>query len=689
MSFLILVSQTQQEHYQLYQMNTKDNNAPVSPDTPRTPPQGKRFRWWWMYFLLLLLLLYPAFFNIYPTGKEITWQQFEKEMLVRGAVEKIVVINNEKAEVYIRKELANDPAFNKVLKPSKEGTISSGPHYYFNIGSVETFEKKMEVAEKTLASTERVPVTYSTRTNWFWNILGWVLPFVLLFGLWSYWLRRSGGMGTGGSSIFNFGKSTARLVEKETSHVTFADVAGLEEAEMEVKEIVEFLKSPESFTRLGAKIPKGVILVGPPGTGKTLLAKAVAGEAQVPFFSISGSEFVEMFVGVGASRVRDLFRRAKEKAPSIIFIDEIDAIGRSRGKGAFLSGANDERESTLNQLLTEMDGFGTNSGVIVLAATNRADMLDPALLRPGRFDRHIYLELPNMKEREEIFKVHLRPLILDDTIDIHFLASQTPGFSGADIANICNEAALIAARRKKEKIGTPDFLDAIDRIVAGLEKKSKIISPQEKKIVAYHEAGHAVVSWLLKQVDPLVKVSIIPRGKTLGAAWYLPEEKQLRSESAFTEHLSATLGGRAAEEVIFGEVSSGALDDLEKVTKEAYMMVVYFGFNKKLGNISYYDSTGQRDMGIQKPYSEETGKLIDEEVRKLVSEAYAKARELLQQNKPALINVAELLLKKEVIFKDDLEAILGGRDSRSLHPDSSRDREKPGVGSPSLLPRVQ
>lgn len=470
-------------------------------------------------------------------------------------------------------------------------------------------------------------------------------------------------MGTGGSSIFNFGKSTATLVEKQKSNITFADVAGLEEAEMEVKEIVDFLKTPESFTKLGAKIPKGVILVGPPGTGKTLLAKAVAGEAQVPFFSISGSEFVEMFVGVGASRVRDLFKRAKEKAPCIIFIDEIDAIGRSRGKGAFLGGANDERESTLNQLLTEMDGFGTNNGVIVLAATNRADMLDPALLRPGRFDRHIYLELPNLKEREEIFKVHLRPLIVDSGIDTAFLAAQTPGFSGADIANICNEAALIAARKKKQFIDRQDFLDAIDRIVAGLEKRSKIISPEEKKIIAYHEAGHAVVSWLLKHVDPLIKVSIIPRGKSLGAAWYLPEEKQLRSRTAFMEHLCATLGGRAAEEITFGDISTGALDDLEKVTKEAYMMVVYYGFNKTIGNISFYDSTGQRDMSIQKPYSEETGKLIDEEVRKLVSDAYAQTTALLQENKTSLNRVAELLLENEVIFKEDLENILGRRET--------------------------
>jgi cell division protease FtsH len=483
--------------------------------------------------------------------------------------------------------------------------------------------------------------------------------------------------GGAGTSIFNFGKTTATLVEKQKSHVTFDDVAGLEEAQAEVREIVDFLKNPDSFTKLGAKIPKGVMLVGPPGTGKTLLAKAVAGEAQVPFFSISGSEFVEMFVGIGASRVRDLFKRAKEKAPCIIFIDEIDAIGRSRGKGAFLNASNDERESTLNQLLTEMDGFGTNSGVIVLAATNRADMLDPALLRPGRFDRHIYLELPNMKEREEIFKVHMRPLVMEDNIDVHFLASQTPGFSGADIANICNESALIAARKKKNKISKDDFLDAIDRTVAGLEKKSKIISPEEKKIIAYHEAGHAVVSWLLEHVDPLVKVSIIPRGKSLGAAWYLPEEKQLRSKTAFTEHMCATLGGRAAEEITFGDVSSGALDDLEKVTKEAYMMVAYYGFNSKIGNVSFYDSSGQQDMSIQKPYSEETGKLIDEEVRKLVDGAYMRAKDLLSTNEMALQKVAELLLKREIIYKEDLENILGRRPAKHESSDAAQNIKRP------------
>lgn len=645
-------------------MNLYNNTTSNEPKNDPDGPTRKRFNFWWIYLIMLALILFPTVINNYSGSKEITWQQFEKEILSRKAVEKIEVINEEKAEIYLKKERANDSAFKEVFKPVLGKSINPGPHYSINIGSVESFERKLDEAQKGLVLSEKIPVSYVKKTNWFQNILGWLLPFIFIFALWNYLMKRAGGMGMGtggGASIFNFGKSTATLIEKEKSKISFDDVAGLEEAEMEVREIVDFLKSPESFTKLGAKIPKGVILVGPPGTGKTLLAKAVAGEAQVPFFTISGSEFVEMFVGVGASRVRDLFKQAKEKTPCIIFIDEIDAIGRSRGKGAFLSGGNDERESTLNQLLTEMDGFGTNSGVIVLAATNRADMLDPALLRPGRFDRHIYLELPNIREREEIFKVHMRPLILDDGIDTHFLAAQTPGFSGADIANICNESALIAARKKKEKIGRADFLDAIDRIVAGLEKKSKIISPEEKKIIAYHEAGHAVVSWLLKHVDPLVKVSIIPRGKSLGAAWYLPEEKQLRSETAFTEHLCATLGGRASEEVIFGEVSSGALDDLEKVTKEAYMMVVYFGFNKKIGNISYYDSTGQRDMGIQKPYSEETGKLIDEEVRKLISDAYQQAKNIIQQNKESLKKVAELLLVKEVIFKEDLENILGRR----------------------------
>ncbi|MDR3697424.1 ATP-dependent zinc metalloprotease FtsH [Mucilaginibacter sp.] len=631
----------------------------------RLPGQPKlRARWpalFWIYLLVLALFFIFPGIN-YSSPAEISWQQFEKDMLSRKAVEKLTVINNEKVDVYIKKEFANDKYFKKVFDTGDVKELSKGPHYRFTIGSPEIFERKLDEAEKNFSVAEKVPVNYVKETNYIGNMISWILPFLLISGFLYFLMRRSGAMGQGEGSIFNFGKTTATLFGKENSAVTFKDVAGLEDAQMEVREIVDFLKNPEVYTRLGAKIPKGAILVGPPGTGKTLLAKAVAGEARVPFFSISGSEFVEMFVGVGASRVRDLFKRAKEKAPCIIFIDEIDAIGRSRGKGAFLTGSNDERESTLNQLLTEMDGFGTNNGVIVLAASNRADILDPALLRPGRFDRHIYLELPNLTEREAIFKVHLRPIITDTSVDVHFLATQTPGFSGADIANICNESALIAARKKETTVNKQDFADAIDRVVAGSEKKGKIISPEEKKTIAYHEAGHAIASWFLKSVDPLIKVSIIPRGKSLGAAWYLPEEKQLIRKSAFYENLCAALGGRAAEDVIFGEVSSGALDDLEKATKVAYTMVAYYGFNQKLGNTSYYDSTGQRDTSFQKPFSEETGKLIDQEVRKLVDEAYIETKELLVQKKQFLINIAELLLKKEVIYKDDLEGVLGKRE---------------------------
>ena len=612
-------------------------------------------------FILVVVVIISMPYLFTPT-QEITWQEFERNMLQKKAVDKVVVINKEIAHVYIKEEFINDSTFNKVLKSPIGKGVDPGPHYIFNIGSVESFERKLEQAQNSFAAHDKIDVIYEEKSRGT-DLLTWLIPLILVFMIFRFY-RQARGDARGGSSIFNFGKSTAQLLEKDNkSTVTFDLVAGLEEAKLEVKEIVDFLKDPQRYTKLGAKIPKGVIIVGPPGTGKTLLAKAVAGEAQVPFFSLSGSEFVEMFVGVGASRVRDLFKRAKEKAPCIVFIDEIDAVGRSRGKNAFYSGANDERESTLNQLLTEMDGFGTNTGVMVLAATNRADILDPALLRPGRFDRHIYLDLPNQVERKEIFKVHLRPLVLEESVDTDFLASQTPGFSGADIANICNEAALIAARKKKDKVEKQDFLDSIDRIIAGLEKKSKIISPQEKKIIAYHEAGHAVVSWLLEYVDPLMKVSIIPRGKSLGAAWYLPEERQIRTVTQLTQRLSASLGGRAAEEIIFGEVSSGALDDLEKVTKDAYSMVAYFGFNKKIGNTSFYDSTGKQEAGIQKRYSEDTGKLIDEEVRKLIEECYQQTKTILAQHKQELIALAELLLQKEVIFKEEIETILGKRGS--------------------------
>jgi AFG3 family protein len=635
---------------------------------PKNQVPQKQFFWAVVYLFILFMLFFPYLTKFNNSVNEISWQQFESEILSRKAVEKINIVNKEEAQIFIKAELAKDPYFQEVLNSRIKGKTDPGPHYKFTIGSLESFERKMDEAQKNIPLAQKIPISYSNTSNWFWNIFGWILPLLLIFYLWRILFQKYASMGSpsGGNSIFNFGKSNALMALREESRITFEDVAGLEEAELEVREIVEFLKNPKQFTRLGAKIPKGILLIGPPGTGKTLLAKAVAGEAKVPFFIISGSEFVEMFVGVGAARVRDLFKQAKEKVPCIVFIDELDAIGRTRGKGAFLSGANDERESTLNQLLTEMDGFSSNCGVIVLAATNRADVLDPALLRPGRFDRHIYLELPNLRERESIFKVHLRPLVLDNTIDIPFLAAQTPGFSGADIANICNEAALIAARKKADAVGKMDFLDAIDRIVAGLEKKSKIISPEEKRIVAYHEAGHALVSTLLKHVDPIVKVSIIPRGKTLGASWYLPEEKQLRNKTTFMEHLCSGLAGRAAEEIMFGDISTGALDDLEKVTKEAYTMVVYYGFNKKIGNVSFYDSSGQRDVSIQKPYSEETGRMIDEEVRILVNACYERSKNLLERNKESLSKIADLLFKKEIIYKEDIDHILG----RKLAKDS-------------------
>lgn len=614
------------------------------------------------WFFLLIAILTLVIFSVtsfVPSAKLVTWNQFETQMVERRAVEKVVVINKEVAEIYIKPEFFDDPGFNDILK-SPFGA-DTGPHYKFNIGSVEVFERKMEQIQTGLSPEERITVSYEEKRHWS-ELLSWLFPLLLFFFILRLFITNRGGGGFGGSSLFNFGRSTARLLENENkSTVSFEQVAGLEEAKQEVKEIVDFLKDPERYTRLGAKIPKGIIIVGPPGTGKTLLAKAVAGEAQVPFFSLSGSEFVEMFVGVGASRVRDLFKNAKEKAPCIIFIDEIDAVGRSRGKNAYYSGANDERESTLDQLLAEMDGFDTNSGVIVLAATNRADVLDPALLRAGRFDRHIYLELPNLAERKAIFKVHLKPLKLAKDFQPDSLASQTPGFSGADIANICNEAALIAARKRKDEVEKEDFHEAMDRIVAGLEKKSKIISAEEKQIIAYHEAGHAVVSWMLEHIDPLMKVSIIPRGKSLGAAWYLPEERQIMTYSHFTQRLAVGLAGRAAEELIFGEVSSGAIDDLEKVTREAYSMVAYFGFNQKVGNVSFYDSTGRSDMSVQKPYSEETGKLIDGEVRKLIDECYQQAKAILVKHKKELMKLAGLLLQKEIIYQQELEEILGKR----------------------------
>ncbi len=632
---------------------------PAKKENQRNKPNGKPGKFSWIFYFLLVNLIIFFFIGKNQTFEEITWPVFENEMLLKHDVEKIDIVNKETVEVYIKKDSLAKTRYKSVAKVFKN-YANTGPHYFFRIGSLEVFEQKLDKAQINLADNEKVAVSYTNRQNWWAGILSWIFPIGLML-LFFFYLRRASMGGPGGSSIFDFGKSRdAEYSKGKISPVTFKDVAGYDEAKTEVMEIVEFLKNPGNFTKLGAKIPKGVLLVGPPGSGKTLMAKAVAGEAAVPFFSLSGSEFIEIFVGVGASRVRDLFNKAKEKAPSIIFIDEIDTIGRVRGR-AMSAQANDERDSTLNQLLTEMDGFDPNTGVIVMAATNRADILDPALLRAGRFDRHIYLELPNKNEREEIFKVHLKPLLLDKSVESELLAGQTPGFSGADIANVCNEAALIAARNKKAAVDKQDFFDAIDRIVAGLEKKSKIITPSEKKIIAYHEAGHAIVSWMLKNVDPLVKVSIIPRGKSLGSAWYLPEEHQIITLAQFSDQLCTALGGRVAEEIVFNEPSSGALDDLEKVTKQAYMMVANLGLSSEIGNISYYDSTGAYEAAFNKPYSEATGQLIDQAVRKLIETAHKRTEDILLQHRTGLDNLARLLLDKEIVYKEDLEQILGKR----------------------------
>ena len=611
----------------------------------------------WFYALLLIFFIFTFLINPISNLKEISWLHFEQNMLSQHDVEKIVVVNKETAEIYIKQERLSDEKYKDIFKSISFNKTE--PQYVIKIGSVDSFENKLENAQQNFTPEEKIEIKYENRTNWI-NTISWMLPFLLILFFWLLIFKRMGTGGVGGK-MFNFGKSTAKLSNIDTrSKVTFKDIAGLKEAKVEIMEILDFLKNPEEYTKLGAKIPKGVLLVGPPGTGKTLLARAVAGEAKVPFFSLSGSEFVEMFVGVGASRVRDLFKQAKGKAPSIIFIDEIDAVGRSRDKiNAFQS--NDERENTLNQLLAELDGFGTNTGVIVLAATNRADILDKALLRAGRFDRHIYLELPTKEERIEIFNVHLKPIKKDGNVDVELLASLTPGFSGADIANICNEAALIAARKKKKKVEQQDFNQAKDRIVGGLERKSKIISPEEKQIVAHHEAGHAVASWYLENVDSLVKVSIIPRGKSLGAAWYLPEERQIVTKAQFIDQICTLLGGRAAEEIIFNEVSSGALDDLEKVTKQAYNMVAFYGLDEEIGPISFYDSTGQYERILGKPYSESMGKLIDSEVHDLIITEYKRAKDIMIDHKDELVALAQLLLKKEEADKEDLEQILGKR----------------------------
>ena len=637
--------------------NNPGNKNPYNRRSGKKPDK-KPFNFYWIYAIVGVVLISINLLNFGGTGMEISPTQVES-YVKEGDVEKIVVINGKKGEVYLNSDaLTKDEHKSKTKAPLVNGAKGSGPQYYFEVGPWSE-----SIAKDLKNWHDEYDIDYNFKTEEYWGreLLQWFLFLAIMIGLWMFFMRRIGGGGGPGGQIFNIGKSKATLFDKgKSTNTTFKDVAGLEGAKEEVEEIVDFLKSPDKYTALGAKIPKGALLVGPPGTGKTLLAKAVAGEAQVPFFSLSGSDFVEMFVGVGASRVRDLFKQAKEKAPSIIFIDEIDAIGRSRSRGQSL-GSNDERENTLNQLLTEMDGFGTNSGVIILAATNRADILDRALLRAGRFDRQIFVDMPDLNERKEIFEVHIKPIKINDTVSLDLLAKQTPGFSGADIANICNEAALIAARSKKKSVGKEDFNSAIDRIVGGLEKKNKLITKREKTIVAYHEAGHATTSWLLRYAHPLVKVTIVPRGQSLGAAWYLPEERQITTVAQMFDEMVSTMGGRAAEKVIFGEISTGALSDLEKVTKQAYNMVTVYGLNDKIGNISFYDSTGQSEYNFTKPYSESTAQIIDQEVKKIIEKAYGKAIDILTQHKDKLKMLAEKLLEDEVIFKEDLLEIFGER----------------------------
>ncbi len=646
----------------------KNPNNPFDRFNSGKKNDGKKpkFNAYWIYGIIAVIFILVNFYFSNSKGPiETTWNDVKSNMLANNDIDKIVVINKEVANVYLKKDRVDkykQQFESHFTKPAEEG-----PQFKFNIGSVETFEQNLREAQQN--NQDKIVLDYKKESNWGSELLWSVAPFLLIILLW-WWIFRRMSRGTGGGGaggIFNVGKSQAKIFDKDQKVTTsFKDVAGLAEAKQEVEEIVDFLKSPEKFTRLGGKIPKGALLVGPPGTGKTLLAKAVAGEANVPFFSMSGSDFVEMFVGVGASRVRDLFKQAKEKAPCIVFIDEIDAIGRARGRNPNM-GSNDERENTLNQLLTEMDGFDTNTGVIILAATNRADILDRALMRAGRFDRQIHVELPDLNERAEIFNVHLRPLKLSKDLKVDFLAKQTPGFSGADIANVCNEAALIAARKNHDAVDKQDFLDAVDRIVGGLEKKNKIISQEEKKTIAYHEAGHATISWLLEYAHPLVKVTIVPRGKALGAAWYLPEERSITTKEQLLDEMCSALGGRAAEQLTFNKISSGAQNDLEKITKQAYAMVSIFGMSDKVGNVSFYDSTGQSDYSFTKPYSEKTAELIDEEVKIIIDSQYERALKVLKENAEGHSKLADLLLQREVIFSEDLEEIFGKRPWDTKH----------------------
>ena len=631
-----------------------------------------KFNPYWLYGIIIVLLLGLSFFGdsgLQSTGRTNT-SSFER-YLNNGDIERVVIQNEKTARIFLKASALEKSEHQALKKENILGKVNvQGPHYAFEFGDLKLFQEKLERAK---ANNVEFDYEFVTIENKFFDVILSFLPIIVIIAVWIFIMRRMSGNAGGGAGgqIFNIGKSKAKLFdEKSDIKVTFKDVAGLEGAKEEVQEIVDFLKNPTKYTVLGGKIPKGALLVGSPGTGKTLLAKAVAGEAKVPFFSLSGSDFVEMFVGVGASRVRDLFKQAKDKSPAIIFIDEIDAIGRARGKSNF-TGSNDERENTLNQLLTEMDGFGTSTNVIILAATNRADVLDKALMRAGRFDRQIYVDLPDVRERKEIFKVHLKPLKTIKSLDVDFLAKQTPGFSGADIANVCNEAALIAARKNKKSVGKQDFLDAVDRIVGGLEKKNKIITQEEKKTIAFHEAGHAMVSWFLEFAAPLVKVTIVPRGQSLGAAWYLPEERMIVRTEQMLDEMCATLGGRAAEKVVFDKISTGALSDLEKVTRQAKAMVTVYGLNDEIGNITYYDSTGQTDYNFSKPYSEETAQVIDKEISKIIEAQYDRACDLVAKNQDKLTALAERLLEKEVIFKDDLVEILGERP----FPDKSAEAE--------------
>ena len=643
----------------------------------KTPNKKSNLSSYWLYGLIAVFFISMSYFNNggVSSDQRINISTFER-FLNDDEVERVLVINKSLAQVTIKDDALQTSKHKKARSTDFLGRSNSGgPHYEFEVGNLEIFQTKLEEAKSNGIAFD---YDFKTVENRWLDVMLSFLPLILIIGVWIFLMRRmSGGGAGGGGQIFNIGKSKAKLFdEKSNVKITFKDVAGLEGAKEEVQEIVDFLKNPKKYTVLGGKIPKGALLVGPPGTGKTLLAKAVAGEAKVPFFSLSGSDFVEMFVGVGASRVRDLFKQAKDKSPAIIFIDEIDAIGRARGKNN-MTGSNDERENTLNQLLTEMDGFGTDTNVIVLAATNRSDVLDKALMRAGRFDRQIYVDLPDLREREEIFKVHLRPLKVDTKLDTSFLAKQTPGFSGADIANVCNESALIAARKNKKKVNRQDFLDAVDRIVGGLEKKNKIITPSEKKTIAFHEAGHATVSWMLEHAAPLVKVTIVPRGQSLGAAWYLPEERQIVRTEQMLDEMCATLGGRAAEQIIFGKISTGALSDLVKVTRQARAMVTVYGLNDKIGNITYYDNNGQSEFGFTKPYSEETAKQIDEEISKIVEREYKRAISLLRKHKKKLSELAEHLLEKEVIFKDDLVSIFGKRPFEKEEAAEEKDKTSP------------